>query len=231
MEKIHCNLHYHESPLGEVESFALGVKAGYYGNNPPFTVLPLTAAALQLLIDDYGTTRAAYVNGGLLQKGPFLLAKTALMNALDSLTEEVDKVAAGNSEIIVLSGFRPTLPRGEGEAPARPTGVVVKRGATGELLAECPVVEGAQSYGCIVIAGNPLPAGFGLNGSGQFVIVEMAPTPPPPVGTIDAVFDFTKGRKKRFTGLAPHTVYYIYFYAVNATGVSPLSDVASLECL
>ncbi len=45
MKKIHCSLSYHNMPLDEVESFALGIEAGYFGNNPPFTVLRFTQVA------------------------------------------------------------------------------------------------------------------------------------------------------------------------------------------
>src|SRR5688572_17821351 len=93
---------YHSLPPDEVDDFALGVKDGYYGNNPPFTVLPITAAAFQALIDDYIIKRAAFVNGGESQKGAYLLALAALMSALDSLADETDEVADGDVPTIEL---------------------------------------------------------------------------------------------------------------------------------
>ena len=156
MKKIHCNLSYHTMHLDEVESFALGVEAGYFGNNPPFTVLPFTQVAYHGKIDNYVSTRAAYVNGGLAQKGPFMLAKKSLMDDTDALADEVDKVADGNPDIIVLGGFVPTKTPGEGQKPGQCI-VTVKKGITGELISNCALVDGAKHYGCIMTEGGPLP--------------------------------------------------------------------------
>jgi hypothetical protein len=219
--------------LDTVESFGLGVKAGYFGNNPPFTILPITAVALQGLIDDYVSKRAAYVSGGLAQKGAFMLAKAALMAALDSLAVETDKVAVGDEAIIILAGFVPTKTAGEGTKPGQCV-VTLKRGITGELISNCAIVPGAKHYGCIMTEGAPLPAGASITADGKLILTSLnnpnppIPNPFPQPEIISAQFDFSDQREKHFMNLIHDATYYFYYYAVNATGVSPLSEVVSM---
>ena len=231
MNKIHCSLSYHNMELDKVESFCLGVKAGYFGHNPPFTVLPLTELAYEDLIKDYVFTRAAYVNGGELQKGPFLLAKAALMEATDSLASATDKVAKGDAAIITLAGFEPTKTgNSEGVKPGQCV-VTVKRGIAGELISNCALVTGAKHYGCIMVEGGALPDWVTISADGKIVIDASEFTPgPDPSKITGAQFDLTDQREKHFTGLKHDATYYFYYYAVNATGVGPLSEVVSMVC-
>ena len=231
--KSHCSLSYHNMPLDLVESFALGVKAGYYGNNPPFAVLPITDAALQALITDYVKKRADYINGGAAQKGPFLLAKAALMSALDSLAREVDIVAKGDEPTIILAGFVPTK---GGHSPAgKPAQcvVTVKKGIAGELISTCALVDGAKHYGAVMLEGGTMPDGVVINADGRVVWQSKDPQfnanqPDPKVTGV--WIDLTDQREKHFTGLKHDAVYYFYYYAVNAAGVSQLSEVVSMVC-
>lgn len=224
--KSHCSLSYHNMPLDQVENFALGVKAGYFGNNPPFTLLPFTESDYNDRISKYVETRADYVNGGLTQKGPFLLAKTNLMDATDKLAFEVDKVANGDADIITLAGFVPTKSGSSGgDKPTQPV-VTVKRGISGELIATCAQVPGAKHYGCIVTEGAPLPPFINITADGKIVIKGTDVAPVPEVTGL--MVDLTDQREKHFTGLKHDATYYFYYYAVNASGVSPLSEVVSM---
>ena len=234
MNKIHCSLSYHQTPPDEVESFALGIKAGYFGNNPPFTVQPFTELFFEGLITDYVNKRAAYVNGGETQKGPFLLAKTALMNAMDSLAIETDKIALGDTEIIILAGFTPTQAAGESTKPEQCV-VTVKRGIAGELIPGCAIIDNAKHYGCIMTEGAPLPEGVIINGDGRIVWNVETPEPVPGALAAEPMFtslqlDLTDQRVKHFLNLKHDVMYYFYFYAVNAKGVVPLSEVVSMVC-
>lgn len=234
MKKVHCSLAYHEMPLDGVESFALGIEAGYFGNNPPFTVLPFTQIVYHDKIDAYVAKRAEYVNGGLSQKGPFLLAKKALMDATDSLAVETDKVANGDADTIILAGFTPTKNTGEGAKPGQ-CSVTAKRGIAGELIANCEIVEGAKHYGCIMVEGGELPPWFTINAEGRIIVDQSHWAPPTtlaaePDKIISIQFDLTDQREKRFTGLTHDAVYYFYYYAVNAKGVGPVSEVVSIVC-
>ena len=234
MSQIHCNKEYHRTSNQELKTFAEGVETGYFAHNPPFTVLPVTLIDFQALIEDYDNKLTAYENGGETQKGPFLIAKTALMDALDLLATETDKVADGNSELIILAGFEPTKTKGETVKPGQTT-VTVKRGIANELISTCALVEGARHYGCIVTEGAPLPEDIIIDGNGRIVwSANSSPSPGPgplPGPTPTRVFlDFTDQREKHFTDLIHDVTYYFYYYAVNAKGVGPLSEAVSMVC-
>jgi hypothetical protein len=237
MKKIRCSVGYHVAKLDVIPVFAAGVRDGIYNNIVPFAMPPMLIAIFQALIDDYINKRAAYKQGGLAQKGPFLVAKQNLMIGLDRMSEYVDTVANGDANVITLSGFVPTKgTTTEVPAPAQPTGVKVARGTTGILLAECDKQAQAVSYGCIMTTGAALPDSVIMNGKGQLVISSpdspgTGPSVPlgPPASLVGSV-DLNQNRKKEFLNLEPGTTYYFVFFAVNASGVSPLSISASLMC-
>ena len=138
--------------------------------------------------------------------------------------------------MIRLGGYTPTKPiASDAQVPAQTAGAIITRGGAGEMFAEVPKVDGAIYYGCILVAGKPLPDAITLNANGQLVVVDNK-TPEPPTeakaasSSIIIVFDITKSRKKRFVGLQTGTLYYFYFYAANAAGVSILSEERSLTC-
>ncbi|MGE0637303.1 MAG: hypothetical protein AB7G44_16200 [Bacteroidia bacterium] len=231
MKNPHASLSYHELPATELKTFADGVATGYYGNNPPFTIQPVTLAVFQALISDYEEKRSDYENGGEDQKGPFLLAKAALINALDQLAAETDKVAINNKDTIILAGFTPTKTPGETVKPGQGT-VTVKRGIAGELISTCSIVEGAKHYGCIMTEGAPLPNWVTISADGRIVLETNNPMPDPMPGLtpVSVQLDFTDQREKHFLGLKHDVTYYFYFYAVNAKGVGPLSEAVSMVC-
>lgn len=233
---IRCNKEYRRLVLSPLKTFADGVVTGYFGNNPPFTVLPLTLIAFQALIDDYETKRSAYESGGEDQKGPYLIAKDALIDALDLLSPETDKVADGDAAVIILAGFVPTKERGETNKPGQGI-VTVKRGIAGELIATCAIIDEAKHYLCIMTEGAPLPEEIVINGNGRIVVAmnEPGPSPgpgptPPPLSVASFQMDFTGQRTKHFQNLTHDVTYYFYFFAVNAKGVGPLSEVVSMVC-
>ena len=222
MQQIRCSLAYHETPNDQLKTFAEGVGTGYIGNPTTFTVQPYTAAVWAALVGAYDTTYTAYENGGEAQKGAFLLAKAALMDALDELAEETDEVADGDGDKIILACFTPTKAPGETVKPGQCV-VEVKRGIAGELVTTCAKVEYGKHYGCIMVTGAPLPAGIVVDGNGRIAL---------PAGTLPntLVFDLNDQREKHFTDLIHDTTYYFYYYAVNAKGVGPLSEVVSMVC-
>lgn len=236
MKNPHASVSYHELPNDELKTFADGIVTGFYGNNPPFTIQPLTQVAFQTLIDDYEDKLSDYENGGDDQKGPFLLAKAALIDALDLIAAETDKVADANAATIILAGFEPTKERGETVKPGQGT-VTVKRGIAGELIATCAQVDGAKHYGCIMAEGAPLPEWLIIDGNGRIVVDMNEPSPSPmpgptpgPGSPVSVQLDFTDQRVKHFLNLKHDVTYYFYFYAVNAKGVGPLSEVVSMVC-
>ena len=83
----------------------------------------------------------------------------------------------------------------------------------------CAKVEDALYYGCIV-TDTPLPLnifnGGRINVSGLTGLVCL---------------DVNKNRRKSISGFTPGTVYYFYYYAGNAAGVSGLSAPVPLMAI
>lgn len=234
-KKQRVSLRFHIISPDLFDTFAVNIRDGIFGNPTEFATPPVTQTSLQTLIDDYINKRAAYKDGGKAQKGQYLAARAALMAALDLLAAYVNEVANGNADLIWMSGFVPTKAvNSEAPIPGTPQLRELERGATRELFAECRPVNYADYYGCILMQGMPLPPNVSLNGSGQLVAVATeSPAPEgyrPVNGSIVAAFDLTKGRRKHFVGLEKGVDYYFYFYAVNATGVSPLSEPYTIMC-
>ena len=234
-QKSHCSLNYHHFKFPEIETFAHGVSTGIYSHKPPFDTPPLSKADFDNLVDAYHDTYEKYKNGGKSQKGDFIIAKTNLMAALDNTADYVDALSGVDDGMIILAGYTPTK-TGDTKAviPAVPTGVVITRGVTGELFAECKAETGAAFYGCIMVAGGPLPSGVAMNGAGQLIAVNQKDNsnlnPNAIQNAIVVAIDLTKSRKKQFNGLVKGVEYFFYFYAGNTAGISQLSEVQSLMC-
>lgn len=229
MFKIRCSLGYHRQKHSNLESFAVAVRDGVFNNATVFSAPPITQSAFQTLLDEFINKYGAYQFGGRSNKGPYQAAYTALIVGMDSLSGYVNTVAAGDANIILMSGFIPT--KGVSSAvnpPAAPGMPVVKRGISGVLLAEVEVVAGAEFYACIVTAGNPKPESININAAGQLEILSDNSTPSGEVSA--AFFDYNKSRKKSLINLQVGVTYYFYFLAINANGVSQLSPAASLMC-
>jgi len=227
--KVRSSFAYHTIKPDLLTNFAIGVRDGIFNNPTIYNTPPMTIIIFQGLIDGYTNARAAYKQGGLAQKGDYELAKKALIDALDQLAVYVSGVAQGNAALITEAGFVPT----KGNLtpitkPNQPTGVTLTRGLPGELYADCDAATGVDSTGGILIAESELPEGMGINELGQIVVTDMGssgpssgPTPGP--GSIRFIQDLNKNRRKKFTGLQIGTTYYLYMWAMNAGGVSPLS--------
>ena len=89
---------------------------------------------------------------------------------------------------------------------------------------------GATFYGCILVAGQPLPDGVSLNGSGRLIARGGKAMNALAQHEIFIIIDLNKSRKKHFTGLKKGVDYYFYFYAGNSAGVSQLSEKVELMC-
>lgn len=230
--KVKPSLSYHNYKRDNVESFAVAVRDGIFENGTVFPTPPITQSDCQTLIDDFINKYGAYQFGGRSNKGPYQAAYASLIVGLDSLAGYVNTVAAGDANKILMSGFIPT--KGISSAinpPAVPATPMVKRGITGVLIAEVEVVAGAEFYGCIVILNQIKPDYANINGTGQLVLTDDGSNPPPPPPSVSGViFDFNKSRKKTFINLQVGFTYYFYFYAINANGVSQLSNGAALMC-
>lgn len=225
--KVRSSFAYHSIKPDLLTNFAVGVRDGIFNNPTIYNMPPMTIIIFQGLIDAYTNARAAYKQGGLAQKGDYELAKNALMAALDQLAVYVNGIALGNPALITEAGFVPTKGNISPIAkPNQPQFVTLTRGLPGELYADCEPAAGVDSTGGILIANEPIPEGMGINELGQIVVVESAspsPGPSPAPGSVRYIQDLNKARRKKFTGLQIGVTYYLYMWAMNAGGVSPLS--------
>lgn len=239
---IRCNADYHKSKVDQLPIFAIGVRDGIFNNPAEFDSPPITKPEFELLITDYNDKRGAYEKGGSAQKGPYQEAKGKLMTSLDTFAVYVNDKAKGNENVILLSGFVPTKSyRSEAPKPIQPSGVVLKRPATGVITAECANQNEATNYMCLVSFNSPLPSNLILNDSGQLVYMSDKDAAPASTGSDDPssaavtvigefYIDIKPGRKKTFKNLKLGSRYYFYFVASNAKGVSTFSDAVSIIC-
>jgi len=215
---------YHKMALGKVDVFATGVQQGISNNATTFLNPPYTSMQYGTFIQNYVTTRGAYKMGGKAQKPAFDEAKAALMGALDTTADYVNGIAKGNANIIILAGFKPTYYNtgGGSNPPAQAQTITVDRNMpAGQISVECEAYTDKETYGCILSEGQALTSAISITPSGQLKL---------PTGTNTVYFSFSQQRKKLFTGLTSNLTYYVYFYVVNAAGVSPLSEGKSVVC-
>ncbi|MGE0635079.1 MAG: hypothetical protein AB7G44_01095 [Bacteroidia bacterium] len=236
--KIRCKRSYHYLIYDAINDFAVGVADGVYGHPATFMSPTITEVDFRALITDFVNKKGSYESGNV-PRTVFITAKDNLMAGLDTIADYVDGVAQGNENTVTLGGYEATkATSSKVNPPVQPTGVVLKRGINGELLAECTRMNKVVFYGAILIADNPLPPNIGINAAGQVVVTNTntvptppSPTPGPTPGSMYYVLDFNKARKKKFTDLTKGRMYYVYFYAANAGGVSPLSEGTGLDPL
>jgi hypothetical protein len=235
MAKIRCSIGYKKLPLDAIDTFAGGVRDGIFGNPIQFPTSPVLQPAFQACIDDYFNTRSAYKQGGKAQKGPFLLARQKLFTTLDLTAEYVDSVANGNESLILLSGFVPTKGTSTNvPLPPQLVDIELTRGSTGEIFAQSEPLEVGDTYVCIMTAGGPIPSDITISGTGQLTMGDLQQQLAGASASVQqvsmAIFDFTRNRKKKFMGLTPGITYWFSFFAINATGVGPLSEPKSIVC-
>jgi hypothetical protein len=238
MSNVRCKRNFKRIKLDALDEFGLGVRDGIYGNPLQFPNPTFPQVQFEQFVNNYSNTRAAYVNGGIAQKGPFLIAREELIGALETMADYVDGEARGSEAIILMSGFVPTKGNSSSAPkPEQPTGVILRHVSTGVLRIECDNQVAVDTYLCILTANAPIPMGINVTENGQ--IIGMGSSKPETAQAMtalsfigpDFVFDFNKSRKKIFSGLVPGTVYYAAFIAINAQGVSKLSVPASIMCV
>ncbi len=223
MIEIICSRAYRKTPLGELGTFAARQIAGIFGNATVFVAPPITQPAFQTLIDNY-TTDWGLFNAGTLARASFNISETALMVALDDLADYVDGIAAGNSEIVALSGFYPISDTKNKRPEPEAAVVELSQGTVGVIESKCKKVENADYY-IAIITSRPFSS-ITINGDGMVLFG------PDPEGSPDrfASVCVNKSRNKRFSGLVSDRRYYVYYIVGNSSGLSEISEVKSVLC-
>lgn len=218
--KVSVN-YYHKTALDKIGTFATGVRVGIYTHPDTFSSPPFTEQEVKDKIKVYSETRSAYA-GRRLAKANFKIDYNALIAMLDRLATYVDDTVKGDPIKISLSGFRPTrLSNSSWLPPWQPQVTVSRNSDTGELVAESNKLENAIYYGCIVFK-DSAPERIIMQPGGKLEFSNKENF---------VLMDVSKGRKKVFRNLKPEVMYYFYFYAANANGVSALSDVKGIKCV
>jgi hypothetical protein len=237
MVVIRSKVSYRTKKKGLLEAFIVGVKKGIYENPGTFVTPPMAEADLMAIIATWVLKYNAYT-ARTLSKASMEETWVVVITTLNTFSVYVDSVAMGNAITIALGGFEPTKgSSSDVNPPAQPTGVTITRTAIPTKLVtvtECAQIPGAETYGALLIAHKPLPEGFMINASGQIIVMDdeegsgpAAMAAVPGIPEIKFVIDLTKTRKKKFIGLEIGVTYYLYYWAINAGGVSPLSGVVS----
>jgi hypothetical protein len=242
MSVIRCLLTFKKLRQADLPIFAVGVKDGVYGNATVFPAPPIMATDFEILIANYTNKLGLLKTGGSAQRPGFEAAKTALTDGLVNTASYVDTLVNGDENIVILAGYKPSKPYSSDVAkPTKLNGATLKRDdqESGKLIAECATQNGVNAYVCIITEGAPAPSNINITSAGQ-LILQGDSNPLPPTSSTDgsdatnpimAAFDFNQNRRKEFTELTPLKTYYAVFFAINAGGVGPFSDPASVVCL
>ncbi len=225
MKKQLCRLSFHRFVKEGLSGFANSVEDGIFKNATVFDSPPITSSELMHLIADYISAMNMYNANGKNYKTAYLVAKNKLMAGLDKIATYVNDVANGDPSIITLAGFEATAGVAH-TAPQLEKILVVTVKVTnvyGQVIIETPAIrgKGVTGYALILVSGQPLDVeNFAENTldiiahEGQKIIINLS-----------------KGKKKIVNGLDSELTYYGYMYAINATGVSPLSDAVRVKCI
>ena len=224
IKKVRCKRDYHFLKPGSVGLAVSKIKSGVYSHPEHFPHPDLTEEEYADVIKEYTDTFSAYKG----HRNPMSAMQSKLkklFKATDLLADYVDKRANNNAAIIELAGFKPTLQYvGRKNVPEQ-CKVTVKRGSSRELLTICPKVENADSYGAI-LTDKPLPHGVYVE-SGKLFFSEVSAALHDSV----IIFELNRTRKKVFRNLEVGVTYYIYYWAGNAKGISPLSEVVQKKVI
>jgi hypothetical protein len=224
IKKVRCKRDYRFLNPGEIAKAANAIKGGIYRHPGKFPDPGITEDELAASIKEHSDIYAAY-KGHTRRMADMTESFDKLVHKLNLLADYVDKKAENNSFTIALSGFIPTLQYvGKKEVPVQ-CKVTVKMGNSRELITNCQKVVNADYYGAI-LTDKPLPWGTYIDNGKLFFSKATAVLQDAVV-----VFDLTRARKKSFKNLDLGKDYYVYYWAGNAKGISPLSDVVEKKVI
>ncbi|MEC4048432.1 hypothetical protein OX284_003240 [Flavobacterium sp. SUN046] len=217
MKNRRCRLVFRTYGKFVLDTFANGVKVGVFSNPTVFVNLSVTESNFSILLSNYNIATADYDILGKTKRTTYLVAKENLIKALDQLANDVNVIAAGDASLILLAGFSPTTATNfRNDSVSKIQEVIVKTTmVSGQISVETNAIDnsGPIFYGTICSEGAPL--GHTDFIEGQISIKADGPR---------IIMDLNKSRKKIIFGCTPGAQYYVYMFAVNAVGVSPLSD-------
>ena len=228
--KSQCKRNYRSYGNKALEDRAEGVQTGVYTNAGTFATPTIKEVVFAADILAYANARKAHEQGGTAQLPAFTAARKVLIGDLDSLANDVDEVANGDSEIIVLAGFEATnvnssnLARTTNAAPPTAQNITFKRveNQSGQMVSECEAYATGSKYITFLVENNELPAGIEVDDAGNILI--------PSALTVAISINIDTKRRKTFKGLNSGSTYYVYYVVVNTKGSSGISDGKKCLC-
>jgi len=217
---------FHTAKVNDVPDYITRVQNGILGDPHDFPSPSFTQITSDLIKNNYLKYHSAFSRGGTAQKPNWIAAQTAAMAFLDDGADYTDEIAKGDPLLIIRAGYKPTHYSPDElmgpTAPHQPQSITVEKDTNaGEIEAYSEKYPEGVIIGCIICEGAPLPAGSYMHANGQLKLAKAT-------GAI--ILSVSPQRKKTFTDLTPEVRYYIYFYASNAHGTSPLSEVVNILC-
>lgn len=221
---IICSREYHKGTIIEVQDLITEVSTGILAYPLKFTAAPFTKLESDAVVSEFISCKNAFHNGGKAQEPAWNKAFADGIQFLDKTADYVDGVAKGDADIITLSGHKPI--HVNGRVPAQIPGEVlvithIKDSSRGQIIVESEKMGDNVHYGCIMVQGMPLPAGFSIDDKGLMIF---------PPCTAKIYHSVSNQKKKNFTNLVTGVDYYIYFYVVNAAGAGPISTALVINC-
>lgn len=194
------SLAFAKLPDTELDNFAQAVIAQMTGN-AAFSSPPVALADLQTAIDDYVNRCAAAVKGGQADTAAKKNARVVLVQMLRRLAGYVQIHCNNDLAVLLSSGFQAQDPNRASAPLAQPQNLIIKHGASGQLLAGIKPVRNARMYEGRIKGpgGDWAPSVFGSD-----------------------------SRRIVFDGLTPGTIYTVQVRALGgSTGQSDWSDPSS----
>ena len=217
MKPQYVTLGYRQLGSDKLTSFSGGVSIGVFENPDTFPNPPMTKAEFDASVTKFNGAAADYKKLGYTKLHDFEVARGELVINLDKTGEYVNNVAAGIGSIIALGGYVPSKTNVTKSTPiTTPAEGKATRGPgvtdiTGESIAIKN--NGVIDYTVVVVLGGPLPEGTFVNG--QIRVINS---------TVPILIDSSHDRKKIFNNLPSWTIAYVYFFAFNPMGASPLGE-------
>lgn len=197
---LKVSLGFARLPDVELDNFAQGVVAAMTGN-AGYPQPPVTMAALQAATDDFTDKIAKAQTGGPADTAAKNNSRQTLLGLLRLLSSYVQIACNNDMATLLSSGFQAQSTSRASSPLEQPTGLSIKNGTSGQLLASVDPIKNTSMYeGRIKGAdGNWLPSVF--TGDSQHIT---------------------------FNGLTPGVVYTVQVRALGgSTGQSDWSDPSS----
>ena len=228
--RVRCGTKYHKLSGIQLPAFALVVKESLKKNDTVFNpdknhLVPVSEETLESSISEMIEAYQQYKKGGKIQREMYMMSRAELLQALDHIAEHVNTIANGNPAIIAKAGFKPTYihTNNNNLNPLAPRRVRVISGKeSGTIIIECETYGLEHFYGCIVSEDKTIKDINSLLNAGLFKL---------PAGQNNTLyFEFNHNRRKTIKGLTKGKEYFIYYFVINHTGVSPFSEPELFRC-